>query len=601
MASPASDTREGRIEEAAAYVVVALLTLSITLWIMQPWHGDLRVPFTSAGDGAVVSALAKGTVEHGWFEVNPSLGLPGELNMGDYPSADALHYATIKAISLATGNWAAAMNLFFLFTFPLTAVLAFWPMRRLGVSWVPAGLASTLYALLPYHFIRGEPHLFLSAYYLVPPMVLVCLWVGRDEPVLFRRDDAGGLRLSLRSPDAAMSLVVCGLTALAGVYYAFFACFFLAIASALAAARNRTLRPLAAAGLLIATLLVVALLGLMPSTIYRYTHSPNPAASVRNPGQAEIYALKIDQLFLPVDGHRIAKFAQLKAGYREGLAKLSRWLDNEAVITSSLGVLGSLGFLIVIVWPFLGALGRSLVGDERNDVLTRLGEFQIAGVLLATVGGFGAMVAFVLPQIRAYNRIVVFLAYFAFLGLSLLADSWVRRTREGARRWIAWLVIAGVFVLALLDQTSPSFAPAYAANARAFASDAAFVGKIAQTVPAGSAVFQLPYMPFPEPGGPIVNMPDYEPLRGYLQNSSLKWSYGAQKGREVDAWQKSVSALPVAEMLLQLKSRGFSVVWVDRNGYADRGTAIETALAAATGAQPIVSDSGEFSAFVVRR
>jgi phosphoglycerol transferase len=107
-------------------------------------------------------------------------------------------------------------------------------------------------------------------------------------------------------------------------------------------------------------------------------------------------------------------------------------------------------------------------------------------------------------------------------------------------------------------------------------------------------------MPFPEPGGPLVNMTDYEPFRGYLHSTALRWSYGAQKGREIDAWQQQVASLPAAALVAEAQRAGFSAVWVDRNGYADNGAAIEAALAQATGVQPIVSDDGQLSVFVLK-
>src|SRR5438876_1202805 len=73
-------------------------------------------------------------------------------------------------------------------------------------------------------------HLFLASYYLIPPTILVMLWVYQGRRILFHRDDATGrLRFRLLGVEPLAALVICGLVACAGIYYAAFACFFLLV------------------------------------------------------------------------------------------------------------------------------------------------------------------------------------------------------------------------------------------------------------------------------------------------------------------------------------------------------------------------------------
>ena len=584
----------------ATYFGVALLGFLLAMWALNAWGADLRVPLQDSPDAVLNSALVKGAVENGWFQVNPSLGLPGELNMGDFPFGEVLMFGIIKAISVVAGDWALSMNLFFLLTFPLTAVLSMWVMRRLSISVLPAAVLSLLYTLLPYHFMRGEAHLALAAYFLVPPTVLVILWSMADRPVLFSAGESTPWRLELNRPEPVIALVVCVLIALGGVYYAYFTCFFLFVAGGIAAARHGRLQALASAMILIGVIVVVGVVALSPSIAYRSTHGTNPAAMVRNPGQAEVYALKLDLMLLPVDGHRIPQFAAIKTMYHQGQAELSRWLDNEAVSTNSIGLVGVLGLFIVLLWPFLGEPAARWAGQERDELLTRLGQLEILGLLLGTMGGVGAVVAFVLPQIRAYNRIVVYLAYFAALALALVLDRMLAHARPGARRGLIVGGIAGLLVLGVLDQVPPGFAPDHRTLKTAFAADASFVGRVEGALPPGSAVLQLPYMPFPEPGGPKVKMAEYGPFRGYLHSDALRWSYGAQKGRPDAAWQERTAELPAAELVVAAKGAGFSAIWVARDGYLDNGVALETGLTRETGAGPLVSDDGRLAVFVLK-
>jgi phosphoglycerol transferase len=100
-------------------------------------------------------------------------------------------------------------------------------------------------------------------------------------------------------------------------------------------------------------------------------------------------------------------------------------------------------------------------------------------------------------------------------------------------------------------------------------------------------IFQLPIVPFPE-NPPVVNMADYEHLRGHFHSSTLRWSYGCVKGRSGD-WQ---SSLPTDTKLLIAKLRilRFQAVWVDRKGYEDNGASLIISLKAA-GLASAVSDA----------
>jgi phosphoglycerol transferase len=101
-------------------------------------------------------------------------------------------------------------------------------------------------------------------------------------------------------------------------------------------------------------------------------------------------------------------------------------------------------------------------------------------------------------------------------------------------------------------------------------------------------IWQLPFMPFPETP-PIHTMSDYSHLKGYLHSSTLKWSYGAMKGRPPHYWMEQISLLPIDQMLKQLSIAGFAGVYVDRFGYKNPGQDIEEHLQNTLHISPIVS------------
>src|SRR5438270_707913 len=76
-----------------------------------------------------------------------------------------------------------------------------------------------LFAFLPYHFMRGLGHLFLASYFLIPLLVLLALRLYLDQSPFCRRD--------LFSRRTLGAVLLCLLAGSGGVYYAFFACYFL--------------------------------------------------------------------------------------------------------------------------------------------------------------------------------------------------------------------------------------------------------------------------------------------------------------------------------------------------------------------------------------
>lgn len=560
------------------YIVALVTSSALTYWFLELWRADLRVPFGYRGDALLNGAIAKGLAETGWYLANPRLGAPLGQLMYEFPGADGLHYVWMRLITLVVPDYAVVTNLYLLLTFPLTALVCLWALRRLGASRVAAVGGSLLYAFLPYHILRGTAgHLLLAAYYLVPAVVVVILW-SMERPVLLTDRSSGRPRLEWKTPDALAAIGICFLVGSAGIYYAYFACVLLLVGGSWAALRSRRWTHLVSAALLAGVIVLSGLVNVAPTLAYRVTNGPNPVGIARSPIEAEMGGLKVDQMLLPVDGHRLAPLAALKAGYVEHLAGWAPWLVNENLM-ATLGTVMGLGFVALVGWALLATSGALSIGSRRDVTMNGLSLLNLAALLLGTAGGFGAIIAVGLTTIRSYNRIVVFIAFFAVAAVALLLD----RLAEGVgatdrRRLVTCAGIAVVFALGLLDATSPGIVPDYAASASTVKVDAAFVRDIETSVPAGSMVFQLPYMPFPEPRPAerllFNGLDDYAHLGGYLNSKTLRWSFGSMKGREGDIWYKSTADLPAPAMVDELKKAGFAGVWVDRRGYKDEGDSL---------------------------
>ncbi len=556
-----------RIKRASQYIIAAILSALLTCFFLKLWRADLHVPFHYNGDALLHAMFIKGIVDNGWYWQNPRLGAPGGLQMYDFPAVDNSAAVIIALVGLFTKHPFLVLNIFYLLTFPLVTLSALFVFRQLNLSYAVALFGSLLYTFLPYHFMRGESHLFLSAYYFIPLVVLVLVWVASDQLT------------NWRSRKFILSVVVCVLVGSNSVYYPFFACFLLLIAGLSAALVKRSLRPLAPAMLLVAVTFAVVVINFAPSVVYLYKHGDAHVAD-RSLAGPEIYSLKISQLLLPITGHRVARLNSIKTLYNRN----TNVTESDA---AALGFVGSIGFLVLLAQLFFRR-------SERNTLLADLGILNLFAVLLATIGGFGSLFAlFVSPAIRSYNRISVFIAFFSLLAVAIGIEwFYERRVKTGAARIVFYVVVGVMCVAALLDQTSRGYIPQYAQIKSEFESDRNFVGGIAATLPQGASVFHLPYIPFPEYPG-VEKMVDYDHLRGYLHSQNLRWSYGAIKNRSGDRRLKQIAALPVDEMCETLALAGFSGVYIDRNGYDDDSlAALESQLRDALQIAPVVSENG---------
>jgi phosphoglycerol transferase len=561
------------------YLLTAVFASLAAIGVMHLWSMHPHVPlfYANGGDELIVLTWTKALIDDGWYTTISHLGAPYGMSFGDFPVPNLLHLIILRAITLVIPNAGLAVNLYYLAGFPLIALACAYVLRRLRVSWPVTMAISVVYAMLPFRFLRNEAHLYYAQYYLTPILVLAVIWVWRDQPLF----DAGR-----RRPTRDGYIFLAGLLAISwdNEYSAVFAMLFLALAAVASYVRTRAWRGVIAAVAGILIVFVGVEVELLPTTIYQRQHGSDAAAIVRPAQASEIYALRFAQLVLPIEGHRVAFLARRRARFDSGMPELA----NESS-SATLGVLGALGFV--------GSLAALLILRLREDELwPDLARLNLAAFLLATIGGVGAIISYYfVPELRAYNRISPLIAFVSLAAvataLEIIRQRWFSR-RSNDAVWRGILVV--VAILAILDQTSSSYVPAYGADQQAYIGDVAFAATLEQRLPPNAALYQIPHVLFPE--GPLVEqLGSWDQTALYLHSTTLRYSFGATRGREADAWQQNTEALPVHSFIEQLVMAGFDGILVYRTGYADRGVAEETALTAQLGASPLVSPNGNVS------
>ena len=552
-------------------VVVGIVAMLLAVLVLRFWSAPLSVPYDYDGDAAFYLMEVQGLHQHGTYLTNPNLGYPYGQDTRDLPQGvDNLNWLALRGLSVF-GGAAVAMNLFYLLTYGVIAGMAFAVLRLLRIRAVIAGVAALLYAFLPYHLLRRAQHLLLASYGFVPLAVLFALAVLSDRPPLF-----SGSRLRVGKRELLL-LAGCAAMGSLGAYYAVFSMLLFMAAGVAAALARRWWRSFWSGLLLSAAVAVVVVVNLAPSIWYRLRHGANPEAITRYPSETETYGLRIQQLFSPRYGHRNALLAKLAVKAYSG--------PIPSELGQTLGIVGAAGVALLLVVVMVGIVSRR---DEpgwehpAGRTLRHAGMLLLVIVLTATISGFAFFLSAAgLRDIRAWNRAVVVVGFLGLLAVATAAETWARRAdRRRGRRWTKVVLGVGAALVLLLgwyDQTAPI--DGRADVRAAWTSDRTLFRQMAAELPSGTPVFQLPLVSFPE-SPPVNRIQAYDPARGYLHAPSLRWSYGAVRGRSPD-WPADLDQRSGADLVAYLRRAGFRQLVVDRFGYTDGGKALEARLAGA--------------------
>lgn len=556
--------RDGLRAAALALVVAGLYSFaygrtSIAAWQLPlDYHGDAWPTLAllkAAGDGHLAPLRP--------VEV-PELGAPFAADWNGYLRQHKLQYwlagGLVRAIGLAP-----AANLLPLMAAVLAAVSFFGVSRyfRARAEWALAGALA--FALSPFFFYRSLSHLTLSFYWPLPLAILAVTWAF------------GRRGLALRSSRFAAAAAIVGATGLHNIYYAGLLAQFLALAALAQACRPprlaRTLTPL-----LLLLLLAASVLADNANVAFAALSGGATDAMARPYGNLERFALKPIELLLPISHPGLSPWAPLGAIYLRGA------LYRGEMGAAYLGLVG----VAALVWLCAAATGSYL---RRPRGFVPAAFLAVAWIVVdAAVGGLNGILGTLgFVWFRATSRYSIWI-----LALVLLwAVVRVSRTRFARRRGAA-LVALLVAALALVDQLPPRRTAADVARTAAMlASDATFVRSLEAVLPAGAMLFQLPVVEFPE-GPRVQQATDYEHLRPYLHSTRLRFSYGSDKGRPRDAWQRRAGALEPEPLADALERIGFSGLLVNRKGYEDGAAALRARLLASGRQEAWESPDREF-------
>lgn len=564
---------------AAILALVALAWCTGTgRWSAADWNTPTQYLEGFYCDTISTLAGMRATADgHAWplsWKTVPELGAPFDGNWTDWPSIEEFQCFFYGVLGKAFGLF-AGLNLSLLIGHLLAAATMLLVARSLDCSAPWAFVAALAYGLAPFIFAQSPHHITVAYAWHIPLFMLVWKWASTGP----------GLEFGTSRFYWALGIAI--LTGLQNVYYTNILCQLTLLGAGFLSLRTGDRRPLKAALAVIGGAAAAFALMNLDTWTFKAVHGPNSGAVVREYKWLEIYGLKLVDLVVPPTTHHFQLFADFAKAHREATP-----LQDEG---SYLGITGLAALGVLVATAIL-----AVVRNRANTI--PLEAWQVLWIVLCfSTGGLNAILgAFGFTLFRTgcrYSIVILAIALvYAAQRLTALQKAAAFRTDPATLRIGTTTAAIAAGLVILWDQV-PQAPPREqtATIARQIEADREFVARMEAALPPNGMVFQLPVMEFPE--APVPGVPPYDHFRPYLYSRHLRFSFGSMKGRPRDQWQQAVqkqllngAALnqqtqqiqfnqnSVGAAVDEMRKRGFAAIYVNRNGFPDRGKGLEKSL-----------------------
>lgn len=584
--------RQQRAVAVELSTVAGLLVVTMLAWCAAnaKWSiADLRIPATYLnpehsdliGTAAGIKATSEGHFRPMLWKYAPSLGAPEGADWNGMPYVEEFQLAVFGVMATLFGVF-PALNLGGLIGNLSAAGSCYAVARLTGCNRLWSTVAGLAFGVSPFIFAQSPYHITCEWVWQVPLFVAVWRWNAADTGLTWmtrRFWQAVAIGFVTGGQNPYFTNIFCQLTLLGGALHSY---------------RNRAWRPLLCSLAVVGAAAISFLLMNVDTFTYRLVHEAIPGAFVREYKWLEIYGLKIKDLFIPPVNHRSALLSAFAASHRQAAPLLDEGASYQ-------GIVG----LACLLW-LVGTSVKAMIDRRYRDVPVEV-WWVLWVVLMFTTGGLNALIGvFGFTLFRGGCRYsIVILAItllWAARRLSMIQASADSAHGETATRAMWKAAGFATCLLILWDQVprAPTTEES-TALARQFEADRVFSEKMEAALPPGSMVFQLPIMDYPE--SPAPGVPPYDHFRPYLFTKSLRYSFGATKRRPQDDWQKQLATLPSFEQVVaEIVRRGFTAIYVNRNGFPDRAKGIEEKLLdMGYSRPPIRNATGDLSCIILEK
>lgn len=550
------------ISKSLILYIASLLSVTAILLVLYR-KANLSYPLVyTGGDDMGVFYYAKNIDQNGLSLANTFVGGLSGGDMFDYPYSDNLSFAIVWFIGLFTDNPYKIINLFYFLQYYIICIITTAVSRKLSLSRINSYVVGMLFAFSPYIQMRYE-HMWLTPYYMLPVACMMAIHIIQGE--IPREKDP-----KKRSYMLWGGIVLAFICAFTGLYYAYFSCALFAAAMVIRIIKingrnfRKELYPIA----YIVSTITGVIINVVPNIVYWICFGTNPYNELtrRSSADAERYGLKLVQMILPRNGHRIDFFRRITGGYNNQYP-----LVNENM-TAALGIIATIGLMLSLFLLF-----------SENKKYKEISYLNLAIFIIATIGGIGSIISVaVSTPMRCYNRMSLIIMFLSLLFIGLLLD----QIKEYIKPVVAIIFSLCVLTVGLFDQTV-DYAPY---DYSLYNNTSLFLDAVEESMDAGDMIFMLPYDDWPTPTIPG----SYGQFIGYIETDDLHWSYGAMQGREEALWQNNVASCELPKMIEKLKYAGYDGIYLDKDlftiKYGDEAAEEEVKeITELTGVEPLVS------------
>lgn len=568
LSGEAGDPGPSRSQDFTRAAIASGLSILLSLLVLGPLLNKVTVGW-SGGD--LLSTYINAEMWQGLrYRVSDQFGFPLGMNLNYFPSIDITENTFAQLITNISGQPFVGINLLIIFSFPATAFASYFLVRMTGIGSVMSITGALIITFLPFHFGRALGHTYLSTMYSLITGLIIVLLIGSGRlNTLFinvRKKDA--MKSSVAKIGILVILVV--VTAWSGVYYAAFTLILGVAAIIWRFGQGDRWRQLMLQATPLVGILLVAIIGFLPSVLSVIQDPPLAKLSERLPYESVIFAGLLIAALLPLPFSRIpgmdAYNRSVDEAIRAGglseataMSNFGTWITSAAVLTFAVGTL---------------LLYRKRTPNEHS----KKSGFLTAGLIayLLTVAtlffipwGLNYLLAStVTAQIRAWNRLTPVLLILVILGAAIV----IRQTRFVSRPIIAMIAAVAIVGLTVIDSILP-FRAAYAGGIKSgydmtiAAED--YARDVNSAKPEHCGVLQLPLTSFPEFGS-VNEFTDYDHFWVSLLNPGKKWSYGAPRNTSAGIWSAQLPEVPSRDQLGILASGGFCGVHIDRRAFGKK-------------------------------
>ena len=584
-------SRALRGQNLIAFIASIVLSISIILISMRIWEVDLSIPTGFSGDGTLLGLLVKSISENGirgfWF--NSRIGAPEVSTLVDTPFMHLGMQLEFYVLTRFFSNPYTCIYIQYILGYAFCTGSMYLLLNRYSDSKLIKIILSVLFAVTPYHFIRGMGHQTLSSYYEIPLFIYLMdiIYIENFQGVVPTRYKDHKWKIGIL-------YLSCFIVGISNIYYAFagLLCMMMALIGRIIR-RKKAIEVLPGVVLVFSVLFGV-LVGLLPKVFYSIRNGWNLSAGIRQPLEAEVYGLKVIQLVLPCNYNRVGFLAELNNMYT------ARGFNINENAFSSLGLFGTIGFLMACEWVIWRIVQNNKNKTELTERSTITSLAILMLVLYATAGGFGTLFNYIVtPELRAYNRFSIVICALSMCMVCFFYDYIIEKSEIKWKRVCCGCVASSLFLFSLYSEV-PNYVNGWQ---KAYIEKDSilqdFFNDIENTMEPDSMVYQLPYLAFPE-SWPINNMMDYQPALGYIYTNNIKWSYGGMRGRNKVAENLNKDNGISYEFVNGIKKAGYSGVLIDTTGFEDNGARINSFYSEKLKLKPIISGDEQFYFYDIR-